>query len=349
MKTNTLSPRNTSIYYFVVFFSVLLTSCGSYQNSSYYDSDGIYGSSSNRTIETRSQNNSYDRNQYKDYFATLQKDNTSDEIFTNVDDYSSYDLNSESVQNNDTNYPGWGSNPQNISINFNDNNWYGNYWYGNNWYGNNWYRNYWGWNGGYGWGLNVGLGWNNYYGNGFYGNSYYGNGYYGNAYYGNGYYGNSYYGNNWTNSNYYNSRTRSYNSSRRGSTYDNAGINGRNSGTYSRTQNNNNNRRTINSENRQSTDFNRNSSSRTSPTFSRNPQQTPNYPQNNTQSAPRRGNTNNGRIESTTPTRTYSPEPRYDNSSRSYNNTRSSGSETRSSGGETRSSGSRGGRSGGRG
>ena len=74
MKTNTLFTKNTSIYYIVGFMSIFLTSCGSYQNSSYYDSDGIYGSTSNRTIETENQNNQYSKNQYKDYFNSLQKE-----------------------------------------------------------------------------------------------------------------------------------------------------------------------------------------------------------------------------------------------------------------------------------
>ena len=200
MKTNTLSKKNTSIYYIVGFLSILMTSCGSYQNSSYYDSDGIYGNTSPRTVERASQNDRYDRNQYKDYFNSLQKESQSNEVFTNIDDYSSYNLDNESQDSNYNNYPGWGSNPQSVSINYYDNgwamnnwyannyygnSWYGNNWYGNNWYGNNWYGNNYGWNGGYGWGLNVGFGWNNWYGNGYYGNGYYGNGYYGNSWYGN--------------------------------------------------------------------------------------------------------------------------------------------------------------------
>ena len=176
MKTNTLSTKNTSIYYIVGFFSMLLTSCGSYQNSSYYDSDGIYGNTSNRTIEKENRNDRYNQNQYKEFFNSLQKDNQNNEIFTNVDDYSSYDLDNNSDLSNDRSYPGWGSNPQSVSINYYNtgwamNNWYGNNWYGNGYYGNNWYGNNWGWNYGYGWGMNIGFGWNNWYGNNWYGNN----------------------------------------------------------------------------------------------------------------------------------------------------------------------------------
>ena len=43
MKTNIFFARNTAIYSLIGFLSILVASCGSYQNSSYYDSDGIYG------------------------------------------------------------------------------------------------------------------------------------------------------------------------------------------------------------------------------------------------------------------------------------------------------------------
>ena len=293
MKTSTLSFKNTSIYYIVGFISVLLTSCGSYQNSSYYDSDGIYGTTSNRTIETRAQNTP--NNQYKDYFGSLQN-NQPVKIFTDVENYNDYSLENDTLQYNDKNYPGWGSNPQSVSVNFYNtgwgiNNWYGNYWYGNNWYGNNyygngwyrnnWYGNNWGWNSGFGWGMNIGFGWNNWYGN-------------------------NWYGNNWGHSNYYDNRTRSYNSGRRGATYNNSANGSRVSGSYYRTQDNTISRRAINQDYRQNNDFNRNSSNRvnrTAPTFSRN-QATP---QNNNQSAPSSGNINKGRIESNSPSRSYTP------------------------------------------
>ena len=52
MKTNIFFTKKTLLYPLIVFFSILMTSCGSYQNSSYYDSDGIYGYTETRTGET---------------------------------------------------------------------------------------------------------------------------------------------------------------------------------------------------------------------------------------------------------------------------------------------------------
>jgi hypothetical protein len=110
----------------------LTASCGSYQNSSYYDTDGIYGNTYSRNIETNTQNN---QNQYKEYFGSLRDDNQTPEVFTDIDNYNDYNL-----DNDQENYPGWGSNPQGVSINVYDTGWAMNNWYGNNW----------GWNGGFG-------------------------------------------------------------------------------------------------------------------------------------------------------------------------------------------------------
>ena len=103
MKTSTLSFQNASLYYIVGFLSILLTSCGSYQNSSYYDSDGIYGNRSNRAVETETPNNP--NNQYKDYFGSLQNNNQPVEIFTDVENYNDYSLENDALQNNGSNYP----------------------------------------------------------------------------------------------------------------------------------------------------------------------------------------------------------------------------------------------------
>jgi hypothetical protein len=338
MKTSILSFQNKSIYYIIGFLSVLVTSCGSYQNSSYYDSDGIYGNPSNRPIATNTQNY---QNQYKDYFGSLQNESQSNEIFTDVDNYNDYNLEAETLNNDYQNYPGWGSNPQSVSINVYDtgwamNNWYGNNWYGNggfgwgmnngfgynNWYGNNWYGNGWGWNGGFGWGINAGFGYNNWYGNNWYGNG-------------------------WGNTYYQNSRTTSYNPGRRGSSYTNSESSARNSGDYSRTQNNTINRRAVNSDYRGSTDSRMNRSNgmnRTSPTFSRNQGQQ----QNNSYSTPTRrgGDFNNARQENNTPSRSYSPASRSNDNSRSYSPSSNSSSRSsgNSGGGRSSGGGGRGGR-----
>ena len=154
MKTSTLPFRNPTIYYFVGLLSILFTSCGSYQNSSYYDSDGIYGNTPRRAVEVQTQN--APNNQYKDYFGSLQNSNQTVEIFTDVDNYNNYGIENDSLQDNN-NYPGWGSNPQTVSINVYDNNWGMNGGFG--WGMNNWGMNNWGWNGGFGWGMNN-WGWN---------------------------------------------------------------------------------------------------------------------------------------------------------------------------------------------
>jgi hypothetical protein len=69
MKTNIFSFKKATLYSLFGFLSVLATSCGSYQNSSYYDSDGIYGNSPRETQTVSS-------TQYKNYFSSLQETNT---------------------------------------------------------------------------------------------------------------------------------------------------------------------------------------------------------------------------------------------------------------------------------
>ena len=156
MKTFYFSRTNISILMLSGILTLLATSCGSYQNTSYYDNDGVYGSSDNqKPREVESNNSGY----YKEYFSNLSKDN---EVFTNVDNYSSAQ---DSVQKQpevvtNSNYAGWGSNSSdNITINVYDNGGWNNWGWNNGWYGNNWG---WGWNNWYG--PNWGWGWNNWYG-----------------------------------------------------------------------------------------------------------------------------------------------------------------------------------------
>lgn len=191
MKTFYFSRTNISTLSLFGILTLIATSCGSYQNTSYYDNDGVYGSSDNsKPREIESNNSGY----YKEYFSSLNKDS---EVFTNVDNYSSAQ---DSVQKQpevvtNSNYAGWGSNSSdNVTINvYNNggwNNWgYYNIWAGNNWgyynnwgWNNGWYGNYWGYNNWYG--PSWGWGWNNWYGPGW--NGYYG--YYGGYYGGYGYY-----------------------------------------------------------------------------------------------------------------------------------------------------------------
>jgi uncharacterized membrane protein YgcG len=195
MKTNYFSSKKLSIYSLFGFGVMLLVSCGSSKNTSYNDNDGIYGGTSNSSKREVATND----NKYKEYFSNLNQENQ--EIFTDVENYSTTNDTVNKDTTVESNNNGWGSNASNVTINVYDNSWgygYGgywnNYWYGNNWAWNNWYGPSWGWNSWYG--PNYGWGWNSWYGPyGYYGYPYYyGNGYY-NNYYGN-YYGNHYaYGN----------------------------------------------------------------------------------------------------------------------------------------------------------
>ena len=66
MKTNIISSQKISIYSLFGFLILFFTSCSSYQNSSAYDSDGVYGNS--QTIATTQQANGY-----QTYFNSLQE------------------------------------------------------------------------------------------------------------------------------------------------------------------------------------------------------------------------------------------------------------------------------------
>jgi hypothetical protein len=178
MKTYYLFSRRLSLFSVLGILTITATSCGSYQNSSYYD-DGIYGSSENKPTQNTTETNSDSK--YKEYFSNA-------EIFTDVDNYSN--VSTDSVSNGqayDRSNAGWGENAQSITVNVYDNNWgwgyWNNYWYGSYWGWNSWYGPGWGWgwnnwygpswNVGWGWGWNS---WNNWYGPGWGG--YYGyNGY----------------------------------------------------------------------------------------------------------------------------------------------------------------------------
>jgi hypothetical protein len=196
MKTNYFSSaKSISIYSIIGLISVVMASCGSYKNSSYYDKDGIYGSDES-SKETKVVNQDSDK--YKEYFSSLREESQQEEVFTDVDTYSTYKDTVNINKNNNTEsyssgYAGWGNNQQPINVTIYDNNWgWNNFGYGSSWnYGWNWNL---GWNSWYGPSLGYGWGWNNWYGPnyGYYGwgyNNFY-NGYYGN-YYG-GYYNDNY-------------------------------------------------------------------------------------------------------------------------------------------------------------
>lgn len=189
MKTTIFPYPKTAFCSLIGFFSFLVTSCGSYQNSSYYDSDGIYGNTDIRNTEKTAQNNS--SNHYKEYFNSLQNDNQPTEIFTDVNNYSDYNPSNDTLQSLNQDYAGWGNNSRKTTINVytNPNPWttqlgfgWGYPYYGLG-YDFGWSQPYYpwgyyanGWNNPY-----YNYGWNNPYSYGYYSNPYsiYGNSYYG--------------------------------------------------------------------------------------------------------------------------------------------------------------------------
>ena len=164
MKTNRIFQLKT-LRLLSLFVSVItVVSCGSYQNSSYYDDDGVYGPDNSekakRVVQNETSSGSYS-NAYAQQFKSMKEDFGPTEVLTDVDNYKSAP-DTVYVQENGTRYGGWGENPTNNNIVIvNDN------WGWNNWGWNNWGMNGWGWNGWYGnnWGMN-GWGWNGWYGGG---------------------------------------------------------------------------------------------------------------------------------------------------------------------------------------
>jgi hypothetical protein len=183
----------------VTLLALFLSSCGSSQYVS-SSSDGIYGEDLSRnytvieeTQKTPETSSIYYNNYFKEKGLEVEQVIDNEEVFTDVDSYSS---------NTDTdvsNNSGWGEQPSNVTVNVYNSGW--NNWGWNNWGWNNWGWNNWGWNTAY----YSGFGWNNW---GWYGGFYNGwnNPYYGYGYYGNGYYNYDRYRRGYT----YNNRRASY-------------------------------------------------------------------------------------------------------------------------------------------
>lgn len=219
MTTNYLSTLKTNRFLILFVGSIALYSCGSYQNSSYYDNDGVYGvDTSTRTTYQKDHSNT---TKYASQFQTMREEYATEETFTDV---SNYVTPIDSSKTKSQSYAGWGNNQSNIVVNIYDNwgwnGWYGNAWgWGwNNWSWNGWYGNPWGWNG-----------WNNWGWNSWYGNPWGWNGWYGNPW---GW--NSWFGNPWGWNNWYGGGPRvAFNNGRRGSV--NGFVNGTNysNGRYS--------------------------------------------------------------------------------------------------------------------
>lgn len=320
MKTNYYSSTKLSIYGVFGLFALLLTSCGSYQNKSYYDNDGIYGTS---TVRTETNDDKKDNEKYREYFSSLNQENQ--ETFTDVENYTSFDTINKNSSNQAVAYNGWGSNgSDNVTINVYDNNWGWNNWgWGwNNWYGNGWGWNNWGWNSWYG----PGWGWNSWYGPnwGWGWNSWYGPnwGWGWNSWYGNGWGWNNYYGNHYAFVNGRRDVRQGY-------------FNGGRTTTINRSMNNNG----VRNPRSFSTIRNTTRSTTIGPRVTNGGTRTE-------VSSPTRGNSPTRNNTSTAPTRSYSETPRSTSTPRSYSGgTRSSSSGGGYSGGG--SSGGGGGRSGG--
>jgi hypothetical protein len=199
MKTNRIFQLKTLRFLSLIVGAITVVSCGSYQNSSYYDDDGVYGPDNSekakRVVQSETTSGSYS-NAYAQQFKSMSEEFGPTEVLTDVDNYKSTP-DTVYVQENGTRYGGWGENPTNNNIviindNWGMNNWAWNGWYGNGWGWNNWGMNGWGWNGWYGnnWGMNGwGWGWNGWYGNNWGWNGWYGNGWWGNNWSWNGWYG----------------------------------------------------------------------------------------------------------------------------------------------------------------
>lgn len=206
MRTNL--PFLRKIHLFSVFgiLSTLVISCGSYQNTSYYDNDGVYGSYERPTTEVNNQyseQNIESSNRYAQQFRNMQDDYA---YFTDVDEYTSQENDTvvtvyKNNYSNNQQYAGWGNNGGDVTVNYYNsgwwgwNNWYSPYWGWGGYYSPYYYGGYygnWGWNSWYGPSWGLGWGWNSWYGSnwgwGGYYNPYYYGGYYGNYY--NGYYRN---------------------------------------------------------------------------------------------------------------------------------------------------------------
>lgn len=191
--TNYLSILKTNRFLMLFVGSIALYSCGSYQNSSYYDNDGVYGADTSKKVVYQEQ--TANTSKYAAQFQSMREEYTTNETFTDVNNYSTP---IDTVKTKTQSYAGWGNNQSNVVVNvYNNSPYWGWGGYYNSWGWNNWYGGYypynnwgWGWNNWYGgyYGYNWGWGWNNWYG-GYYG--YYGpynnwgwNGWYGGYGYG---------------------------------------------------------------------------------------------------------------------------------------------------------------------
>lgn len=194
---------------FVGLAGLAMTACGTYQQVSYYDNDGIYNTGSVMRVAThesapaRAQEQHNQNDFYKDYFGERAQELDQvleGEIFTDIDSYTSLDSLSVAqdsllgnpadylaYENEYQQYPAWGDRGGNVSVNIYGGNigmGWNDPWLWNGWGYNAWYRPWrsFGWNG---WGWGYGGFYDPWFGNGWIGNGWYGYGFapfYGNYY-----------------------------------------------------------------------------------------------------------------------------------------------------------------------
>ena len=179
--------KNKALLFFSGLMSVLLVSCGSYQTAT-YDDDGIYSTETpeTKTVVVVEKTNAENSKYYEEYFGRTVTDYgeiVEDEVFTDVDSYSSQDVVEQDTEVARESYSAWEDAGDNVTINvYNTRPYYSYYRPYNYW--NNYYYNDWAF-GGFSWG------WGSHYHNyGYYGYNY-GYPYYYNSpyYYNYGYYG----------------------------------------------------------------------------------------------------------------------------------------------------------------
>ncbi|WP_103865662.1 hypothetical protein [Aquimarina sp. I32.4] len=351
MRFKNYFQKKGAVGFLLLTSTLMLTSCGSYEYTSYRD--GIYDearSQKNTESQPRTTTTNQETSYYANYFSekSSQIDNAieDDAVFTDIDSYSSdeYDEYDEAdttatALGYETGQPAWGSNHDEVSINVINTGfaggWYGQpYWgMGYNWYGSRW--------GGY-YGSNWGIGWNNpYWYGGFYCPPFFRPYYAGNY----GYYNrypyrgrNRYFAYNRRARNSYAYSTRSrraYNS--------NYNTRSRKSSAYSRSRQEYTNSRRVNASRRTRSSSSYSNRSSNNNTYSRSRSSSPSR-SSSRYSSP----TTRSRSSSSTRSRSYSPSSRSSSRSRSSgysrgSSSRSSGASRSSGSSRSRSSGSRGG------
>ena len=170
--TSSLSKRfNWAILGLV---GLLLTSCGTYQNSGYSE-DGIYGTpgsevaSNTNDVEPAAEGENAENNYYQQYFSAkssqLDALGAEADVFTDIESYTTTETIDEEgniiIEEPSESYGPWGTNPSSVTVNVYDNSWWGPGWgaWGGGW---GWNAG-WGWGGFGGWGWNAGFGWGNPY------------------------------------------------------------------------------------------------------------------------------------------------------------------------------------------